>query len=233
MLLLRRSPTFKYEAGTNRRVHAFSDLATAAYCPRKLYYRLRDGDHETPAAVERRRALAFRYPELLDSAADLAAEPIEPTPTQFRANLGRARELDAWEGLCAPARTNALLEGREARGIAHKILTEPLAVSVVSAGSPPDEGAWRPQTVRAVAAAKALSWEEGVEVGHAYVEYPAHGVVRKLGLSTRRKALYREAVTRAESIDGPPARLSDDARCDPCEYREQCGVKTRSLRSIL
>lgn len=113
------------------------------------------------------------------------------------------------------------------------MLEEPLSVSVVSAGEPPDEGAWRPQTARAVAAAKALSWETEVEVGHAYVEYPAYGVVRKLPLSTRRKAIYREAVTRAASIDGPPARLSGDARCDPCEYQEQCGVRTRSLRSLL
>jgi CRISPR-associated exonuclease Cas4 len=214
-------------------VHAFSDLATAAYCPRKLYYRLRDGDHETPAAVRERRALAFRYPDLAAPDADLGAEPIEVTPTQYRANLGCARELAAWDGLCDPARTNALLEGREARGVAHKVLSDPLSVSVVSAGSPPEEGVWRPQTVRAVAAAKALSWEAEVEVGHAYVEYPAYGVVRRLDLSTRRKALYREAVARAESIDGPPARLNDDARCDPCEYREQCGVKTRSLRSLL
>ena len=214
-------------------MHAFSDLATAAYCPRKLYYRLRDDDHATPAAVRERRELAFRYPELIDPDADLSEEPIEPTPTAFRANLGCARELDAWDALCAPARRNAFLEGRESRGIAHKVLTDPLSVSIISAGSPPEQGAWRPQTARAVAAAKALSWEEGREVGHAYVEYPAHGVVRKLGLSTRRKAIYREAVARAESIDGPPPRLDDDSKCDPCEYREQCGVKTRSLRSLL
>jgi CRISPR-associated exonuclease Cas4 len=215
-------------------MYAFSDLATAAYCPRKLYYRLRDGDQTVPETVRERRALAFRYPELTAPDTDLADEPIAVTPTQYRTNLACARQrLRAWESLCAPSRTNVLLEGREARGIAHKVLEAPLSVSIVSAGEPPDEGAWRPQTVRAVAAAKALSWEEEVEVGHAYVEYPAYGVVRKLPLSTRRKALYREAVTRAASIDGPPARLSDDARCDPCEYREQCGVKTRSLRSLL
>lgn len=215
-------------------MHAFSDLATAAYCPRKLYYRLRDGDHETPDVVQERRALAFRYPSLADPDADLAAEPIEVTPTQFRTNLACARErFDAWEDLADPPRTNVLLEGREARGIAHKVLDEPLSVSVVSAGDPPDEGVWQPQTVRAVAAAKALSWEEAVEVGHAYVECPAHGVIRRVPLSTRRKAIYREAVTRAEAIDGPPSRLSDDARCDPCEYREQCGVRTRSARSLL
>ena len=215
-------------------MHAFSDLATAAYCPRKLYYRLRDGDHSVPETVRERRSLAFRYPDLADPATDLDDEPIAVTPTQYRTNLACSRErLRAWDALCDPPRTNVLLEGREARGIAHKVLEDPLSVSIVSAGEPPDQGAWRPQTARAVAAAKALSWEEEVEVGHAYVEYPAYGVVRQLPLSTRRKAIYREAVTRAASVDGPPARLSDDARCDPCEYRERCGVKTRSLRSLL
>ncbi|MFC7176467.1 CRISPR-associated protein Cas4 [Halosegnis marinus] len=214
-------------------MHAFSDLATAAYCPRKLYYRRREDDRSVPEEVERVRALAFRYPDLAAPDSDLRDEPVEPTPTQYRANLGRARELAAWDALCDPARRNAFLEGREARGIAHKVLDDPLAVSVVSAGAPPDEGAWRPQTVRAVAAAKALSWEEGTEVARAYVEYPAYGVVRRLRLSTRRKAIYRETVATVEAMDGPPARLSDDARCGPCEYREECGVRTRSLRSLL
>lgn len=214
-------------------MHAFSDVATAAYCPRKLYYRLRDGDHETPDLVEKRRALAFRYPELAGPDADLDEEPVAVTPTQYRTNLACAREaLDAFDALADPPATNVFLEGREARGVAHKVIEEPLAPSVVSAGEPPDRGAWRPQTARAVAAAKALSWERKTDVETAYVEYPAYGVVRKLPLSTRRKAIYREAVRAAESIDGPPARVDDD-RCDPCQYRDTCGTKTRSLRSLL
>lgn len=215
-------------------MHAFSDLATAAYCPRKLYYRLRDGDHETPETVRERRALAFRYPSLVAPGADLRSEPVALTPTQYRTNLACASErLDAWPALAEPPATNVLLEGREARGIAHKVLEAPLAPSIVSAGEPPEEGVWRPQTVRAVAAAKALSWERETAVDRAYVEYPAYGVVRKLPLTTRRKAAYREAVTRADSVDGPPGRLNDDARCDPCDYRDVCGVETRSLRSLL
>lgn len=215
-------------------MHAFSDLATAAYCPRKLYYRLRDGDPEVPEEVRSRRSLAFRYPALADPDADLSAEPIAVTPTQYRTNLACARErLAAWPALADPSARDVLLEGRDARGVAHKVLEDPLAPSIVSAGEPPDEGAWRPQTARAVAAAKALAWERETAVERAYVEYPAYGVVRKLPLSTRRKAIYREAVTRAASIDGPPARLRDDAKCDPCEYRDTCGVKTRSLRSLL
>ncbi|WP_435196637.1 CRISPR-associated protein Cas4 [Natronomonas sp. EA1] len=212
-------------------MQAFSDLATAAYCPRKLYYRWRDPDIGPPAEVAAVRELAFRYDELFDG--DLSGEPIDVTPTQWRTTLACTRErLARWDDLTAPAGRAVFLEGKDARGIAHKVLTDPLAVSIVSPGAPPEEGVWKPQTVRAVAAAKALSWEQGAEVEEAYVEYPAHGVVRRVNTGTRGKAQYREALGVARSIDGPPARVSD-ARCEPCEYREQCGTRTRTFRSLL
>lgn len=230
---------FKYQGATSRPVHAFSDLATAAYCPRKLYYRRRDDDGPgTPARVERRRALARRYPDLLDPTAgpDPPAGLLAVTPTQWRTNLACARERlsdEAWDGLADPPATDVLLEGREARGIAHKVLEEPLAPSVVSGGDAPETGVWRTDTVRAVAAAKALAWERERPVERAFVEYPARGLIRTVPLTTRRKAAYRETVRRVESIDGPPPRLADDAKCGACEYRSTCGVRTRSLRSLL
>jgi len=103
----------------------------------------------------------------------------------------------------------------------------------VFAGEPPDEGVWEPQTVRLVAAAKALAWERQTTVETAFAEYPAYGVVREVPLTTRRKAAYRSAVRTAESVDGPPSRTDDRAKCDPCDYHDQCGVTTRSMRSLL
>jgi CRISPR-associated exonuclease Cas4 len=217
-------------------MEAFSDLATAAYCPRQLYYRRKHADHEVPAEAAERRALAFRYPELLAPDADLRAEPVDATPTQFRARLSAAKErLDAWSSLADPPRREVLLEGKDARGIAHKVLTDPATVSVVSAGEPPERGVWEPDSVRAVAATKALAWErDAVEaIDHAYVEYPAHGVVRRIHVGTRRKAAYRHALRTARTLDGPPPRLDDDDRCAPCDYRTECGTRTRTLRSLL
>jgi len=220
-------------------VHAFSDLATAAYCPRKLYYRRRDeSDHETPPRVERRRALARRYPALLDPTAgpDPPTGLLAVTPTQWRTNLACARERlspDAWDGLADPPATDVLLEGREARGVVHKLVEEPLVPSIVSGGDAPETGVWRTDTVRAVAAAKALAWERERPVERAFVEYPARGLIREVPLTTRRKAAYRATVRRVETIDGPPPRVEDDAKCEPCEYRSTCGVRTRSLRSLL
>lgn len=215
-------------------MHAVSDLSTATYCPRQLYYR-RDDDREVPPSVTKRRELAFEYDRLLEADdATLATRPIECPPAEYRETLGRTRErLGCWDALADPAGREVLLTGRECRGIASKVLEEPLAPSFVSRGAPPEHGVWEPHSVRAVALAKALSWERERPVETAFVEYPAHGVVREVPLTTRRKAGYREAIRAIERMDGPPPRLKGSAKCDPCPYRERCGTRTRSLRSLL
>jgi CRISPR-associated exonuclease Cas4 len=215
-------------------MHAFRDLETAAYCPRKLYYRRREGTLEIPDEVETVRSLAFEYDRLLADDAALLAAPIEPDPSTYRSRLDGARDrIDAWPALVAPPERDVHLVGREARGVAHKVLEDPLAPALAFAGRPPEEGVWEPQTVRLVAAAKALSWERQQPVEVAFAEYPAHGVVRPMELTVRRRAAYRRAVRTAASVDGPPARLDDEAKCEPCEYRDTCGTRTRSLKTML
>lgn len=212
----------------------FTEIATAAYCPRKLYYRRKNDDGTPPERIAAIRNLAFRYEELLAPGADLAKEPIAVTPSRYRSNLGGERaRLDRWDELLDPAETRAYVEGKDANGIAHKLLSDPPVPVIVSPGEPPDRGVWKPQSVRATAAAKALSWERERPIEEAYIEYPAYGLVRRLRLTTRRKAAYRSALRTVESLDGPPPRLRDDARCQSCEYREECGTRTRSLRSRL
>lgn len=215
-------------------MHAFRDVATAAYCPRKLYYRQRQPDHpETPPEVRKRRELAFQYERLLADETQLREAPIAVTPTQFRSRLSCVKaRLDTWDQLVAPPERDVLLSGRECRGVAHKLLAGP-TLSLVFAGEPPDQGVWDPQSVRLVAAAKALAWERETPVERVFAEYPAYGVIREVSLSTRRKARYREAVRTADSIDGPPARVDNDAKCSPCEFGGECGTRTRSLRSLL
>lgn len=215
-------------------MEAFTDLATAAYCPRKLYYRRLRDEFDVPDRVASIRNLAFRYGELLDPTSDLHAEPIAVTPTDYRSNLGRSKaRLDRWADLVDPPETRVFLRGKDANGIAHKLLAEPAVPVIVSPGEPPERGVWEPHAVWATAAAKALSWERGETVKSAYVEYPAHGVVRRVRMTTRRKAVYRKALRTADSIDGPPPRLRNDSRCRSCAYLDECGTKTRSLRSRL
>ncbi|MDS0282496.1 CRISPR-associated protein Cas4 [Haloarcula onubensis] len=216
--------------------HTFRELETAAYCPRKLYYRRRDGPPDVPEEIERIRRLAREYERLLADDAALLAAPVEPDPGTVRARLRAARDrLDDWDALAAPAETDVYLAGKDARGVAHKLVRTDAGTvpSLVFAGRPPDEGVWAPQSVRLVAAAKALSWERERAVERAFAEYPAHGVVRGVDIGPRRTGRYRRALRVAESVDAPPARTENDAKCRPCDYREQCGVTTRSLRSLL
>jgi CRISPR-associated exonuclease Cas4 len=215
-------------------VHAVSDLATATYCPRQLYYR-RDDERELPPSVTKRRELAFEYEQLLCADdATFASLPISLPPEEYRENLQRTKErFDCWSSLADPDHRDIFLSGRECRGIAQKVLAKPLSPSYVSPGSPPDEGVWKPHSVRAVALAKALSWEREQLVERAFVEYPSHGIIREISLTTRRKADYRSAIREVEGMDGPPARLTNSAKCDSCAYRKRCGTRTRSLRSLL
>jgi len=218
-------------------MHAFRAVETAAYCPRKLYYRRNSPDEvdDPPETVERQRALAFEYDVLLADDSALADAPIEVTSTQFRSRLGCAKaRLDAWQELVDPTDREAFLRGRECRGIAHKLLdTSPPSASMAFAGKPPETGVWHPQSVRLMAVAKALSWEEQTDVDRVFAEYPAYGIIREVPVDARRTAEYREAVRIAEAIDDPPARTSNRAKCEPCEYSSKCGVRTRSLRSLL
>nr|WP_303647602.1 hypothetical protein [Haloarchaeobius amylolyticus] len=206
----------------------------ATYCPRKLYY-ARQGDREPPAAVAAVRDLAFRYPELLDAGdAELRALPLDLSPAEYRQTLRRTRErLDRFEDLCDPAERDALLTGQDCRGIAQKVLTGPPEPVLVSPGTPPKNGVWEPHSVWAVAAAKALAWEQQEPVARAFVEYPAVGEIREVRMTGGRKAAFRRAMRTVESIEGPPPRLRNSPKCDSCEYASECGVKTRSLRSLL
>ncbi|MFC5135665.1 MULTISPECIES: CRISPR-associated protein Cas4 [Haloferacaceae] len=215
----------------------FSDLAAAAYCPRQLYYRRREDDRDLPTEATERIDLADRYPELIDAPDSVLRRlPLRREPAAYRRNLSRLRERDLYDRLVDPTETRAFLSGRECHGVVHKLLAAvdggPPTPVICSPGEPPERGVWEPQSVRAVAAAKALAWERERDVPRAVLEYPAVGVVREVRITTRRKAAYRRTVRAVRAIAGPPARVDDD-RCTTCEYREECGTGRRSLRSLL
>jgi len=228
-------PGFKSDGATSGGMTVpFSDLRIAAYCPRKLYYVRRD-DREPPAHVRNVRELAFRYSDLLDAdGGTLSTRPIEVPALQYRDRLRETRRSrEDWADLVDPPARNVRLAGRDCGGIAHKVLEGPPRPSIVSTGSPPDRGVWEPQRVHAVAAAKALAWERERPVEQAIVEYPAYGVIRDVRLTTRHKAAYRRTLRTVRGLDGPPPRLRDRSKCESCEYRGECGVRTRTMASLL
>lgn len=214
---------------------SFGDLATAQFCPRKLHYARQADDRSPPPRMADARRLAGQYPNLLvASDAALRTFDIAVDPETYRATLARARDrYDRWPDLVAPDETDVVVTGRDCRGRIHKVLTDPPLPVLVSPGRPPEEGVWAPQGVRAVAAAKALAWREQATVDAAFVEYPFHGAIRRVELTTRRRAAYRAILQTVRDLEGPPPRIHDDAKCGVCEYRSSCGVPTRSLRSLL
>ncbi|MEF8802187.1 MAG: hypothetical protein V5A56_14335 [Halolamina sp.] len=222
---------------------AASALGRAVYCPRQLYYARTEDSFEPPEEVRERRELAFRYPALRDAADErLSSLPLAVDPSEFRANLEQLAASPNWAAIVDPLVRDALLTGKDCRGVAHKLLDGaavqwggddgPPVPTLVSGGVPPPQGVWEPQAIRAVGLAKALAWERKREVPRALVEYPAVGVVRRVRLTARRAARYREALGTVRSLDGPPPRLSNDAKCGSCEFLEECGVRSRSLRSL-
>lgn len=218
-----------------RDIVTFSDLATAAYCPRKLHYARQEDDRSPPERAAEARRLATRYPDLR-VASDTALQTFDLAvpPDTFRRNLDRARAgLDRWQDLASPTETETVVTGKDCRGRIHKVLADPPIPVLVSPGQPPEQGVWAPQGVRVVAAAKALAWREEHPVDYALVEYPFHGVIRRVSMTTRRRAVYRRTLRTVRDLASPPARLHDDAKCGACEYSDTCGVQTRSLRSLL
>ena len=219
---------------------SFSDLRTAAYCARKCYYQrtLPDEEREPPPEVETIRALEPRYETLLETPLDtLESEPIAVSPSRYRERLAatkrRLEDTGDWERLRNPIDRDVFATGRHCRGIVHKVLADPLEPALVSSGAPPETGVWRSQSVHAVAAAKALAWEEQESVERVWLEYPAYGVIRLIDVTTRRKAQYRSALRTVRELDGPPPRTRARSKCDSCEFAPECGVKTRTLRSLL
>lgn len=212
----------------------FSELSRAAYCPRQLYYARSNDDREPPAEAKARQELAFRYPELRTADDETLAElPIECSPSAYREALDELSRRPDWEALSGPAETEYFVEGKDCHGMIHKLLAgDPPVPTVVSPGKPPENGVWEPQTVRAVAVANALAWEREREIPQTLVEYPAVGIVREVDLTCRRTAAYRRTLRTVRSMDGPPPRV-DDSRCESCDYRTECGVTTRSLKSLL
>ena len=212
----------------------FSDLSRAAYCPRQLYYARRDDARGPPPEAKNRIQLAFRYDELRTADDETLAElPIECSPANYRTALAELSTHELWDQLCAPAERNYGIEGKDCHGRIHKLLAgDPPVPTVISPGNPPETGVWEAQSVRAVAVANALAWERQREIPRAIVEYPAVGVVREVELHCRRTAAYRRVLRTVQSMDGPPPRVNDN-RCESCDYRSECGVTTRSLKSLL
>lgn len=214
-------------------MQTFSELALGAYCLRKLHYRRQrpsTDKHSTSDTWD----LANRYPELLTTS--VPASRLGTDPETVATNLRRARDRyqTAWPSLLNPQVRDRLIAGVDCRGRVAKVLdTEPQSPTLVSPGRPPENGVWHPHSVKAVAAARALALQSGRQIDRAFLEYPKHGVIRAVHMTTRRVTEYRRTLKAVKNLRTPPARTDNASKCQSCEYQEDCGVQSRSLRSML
>lgn len=214
-------------------MQTFSELALGAYCRRKLYYR-RQGLGEGRSIENDVLKLATQYSELLNGLISPARLDVDPEKVAAHLRDARQRYANAWPSLRDPSRLDQHVEGADCRGRVGKILqTNPPSPTIVSPGRPPDNGVWHPHAVKAVAAATALATESGCHIEKAFLEYPRYGVIRAVELTPPRVAEYRRTLVAVRNLDSPPARTDNGRKCVSCEYQEECGVQSRSLRSLL
>lgn len=211
-----------------------SELALATYCRRKLHHRREEGwdppTHDGPSP----RALAGRYEDLLERRVPATHLAADPGTVADRLRHVREREPGVWGALRDGRPDPVHLTGRDCRGRADRVLEfDPPVPTTVRGGTPPRDGVWAADGVRATALGAALAWERDRPVERAVVEYPRAGAVRVVALTGRRRAVYRRALRAVRTLEDPPPRTDDDAKCRSCEYRERCGVRSRSLRSLL
>ncbi|MGM0606681.1 MAG: hypothetical protein ACQETB_13555, partial [Halobacteriota archaeon] len=165
---------------------SFGDLARGAYCLRQLYYARQDEDRSLPESARERIALSFEYDRYLGASdRTLEAAPIATDPDSYRSALGRLADRPYWPALAEPDAIEVFLAGKDCHGVATKVLEptrhdagETPIPTIATPGEPPAWGVWEPQSVRAIAAAYALSWERETQIEQTLVEYPAYGVVR-------------------------------------------------------
>lgn len=217
-------------------------VRSSAYCRRQAYYRMRDEPPEPSPEQQAVRELAYHYPEFLESPSETQRELGHPDLNQDALESLRVarQELSEWREIARPAREEHYVEGDHLHGTTDKVVRvsgedggEEYAASLVKAGSPPRNGVWRPTRVEAAAAARLLEYEFPT-ASRAYVEYPRYGVIRCVGLGVRDYRVLERTLEALEfAEDRVPSRTRNRAKCRSCSYREECGVRTESLISML
>jgi CRISPR-associated exonuclease Cas4 len=222
-----------------------SQVRNAVYCGRQAYYESRREACRVPSPETRvLREVAYLYPTVVESpedalrhACDVAGVDVSLDLTEAAERLRGTRDErpSVWDDVARPDREERYFEGDRLRGTVDKMSfgDDGVTVSVVKTGEPPRNGVWRTDRVEVAALRRAVSSVH--DVRRVIVEYPRVGALREVDVGRDDERTLERALDTLEDIDDgvPPSRTDDRAKCEPCDFSDECGVETRSLLTRL
>lgn len=221
-----------------------SEVRRAVYCGRQAYYESRRDACRVPSPETRvLREVAYVYPTLVESpeealrhAEETAGVSVSLDLTDAADKLAEVRDKnpERWEAVAYPDREEHHFEGESLRGTVDKLSFDGGAlVSLVKTGTPPRNGVWGSERVEAAAFKRLVSRIH--DVGGVVFEYPRVGALRRVDVGRDDVRALERALETLEDIkeDVPPSRTDNRSKCESCDFREECGVKTKSVLTRL
>lgn len=225
-----------------------SEVRNAVYCGRQAYYEAKREACRLPSPETRvLRELAYLYPTLVESPEDALRRAQETAGVSVSLDmsdttdaLAETRDDDPalWDGVAYPDREERYVENGRLRGTVDKLSfrdgdEEGVVISLVKTGTPPANGVWSSERVEAAALRELVSTNH--DVSCVVVEYPRVGALRRVGVGhDDERALERALETLEEVKKGvPPSRTDNRKKCESCDFKEECGVKTKSVLTRL
>lgn len=222
-----------------------SEVRRSTYCGRQAYYESQREACRIPSPETRvLREVAHIYPLVIDSPADAlrraerrtgVSVPLDLTDAADALAEEREENPERWEAVAHPDREERYFEGEDLHGAVDKLSFggDGVLVSVVKTGTPPRNGVWGSERVEAAAVRRMVSREH--EFGGVVFEYPRVGALRRVELGRDDVRALERALETLDGIENgvPPSRTDNRSKCESCDFREECGVKTKSVLTRL
>jgi len=221
-----------------------SEVRNAVYCGRQAYYEAQREACRIPSPKTRVvRELAHLYPTVVESPDEASRRARENAGVSLSLDLSDASDAlaearddsELWDIVAYPDREERYVESDVLHGTVDKLsfTEEGVVVSVVKTGAPPANGVWQSEHVEAAAFERLVSATQNVRF--VVVEYPRSGALRRVEVGKDDvRALERARETLEEIGKGiPPSRTDNRSKCESCDFKQECGVKTKSVLTRL
>lgn len=224
-----------------------SEVRNAVYCGRQAYYESRREACRIPSPETRLlRETAYLYPTLVDSPNEALRSACNVAGIELKLDLSDASDnldvlqeekTELWNAVAYPDREEKYYENDELCGTVDKrsFTEDGLVVSKVKTGTPPPNGVWSSDRVEATAVERLVSSAEETGVAYVVMEYPRVGALRCVEPGKDDERALESALEILEEIKNgiPPSRTDNRSKCESCDFREECGVETRSILTRL